>query len=129
MSLTKGKHIVQEIEGVLCTLIETGISEDRMNFLKTVLEHNQLEVKVEEAEGTEGAGKSFTIGVTDLVFNPVIAVYEKSLRRPDGKVVSPAYWNQETMVDHLPYFDYREKNSAAQNDDDFLPNPWAYRTL
>jgi len=44
----------------------------------------------------EGAPALFTIGVTDLVFNPVIAVYEMALKTAEGKKVSPAYWNQES---------------------------------
>ena len=130
MSLDKGKHLTQEIDGVFCTLVETGISKERLNFLKELLEFNHFEVKTEEKPGNDDEPSTFTIGVTDIVFNPLIAVYEQSLKRPDGGgVVSPAYWNQEHIIEDLPYFDYREKNPNAKNDDDFQVNPWSYRTV
>lgn len=128
MSLQKGKHITKEIDGTYCTVIESGVSEERMKFLKELLEFNGLEVKVAESKAAEGEAATYELGVTDLVFNPVIAVYEKALKRPDGKVVSPAYWNQQKEIDDLPYFDYREKNKNVENIDDFKVNPWSYRT-
>ncbi|MDA3905187.1 MAG: hypothetical protein PF484_03845 [Bacteroidales bacterium] len=130
MSLNKGKHIVKEIEDVLCTVVESGINAERIKFLKTLLEFNKFEVKFAE-DSIEGETKTYILGVTDLEFNPVISVYEQSLKRPDvvSEKVSPVYWNQEPEIDQLPYFDYREKNPNAENDDDFLPNPWAYRTI
>lgn len=127
--LNKGKHIVQEIDGVLCTIVESGVSQKRMQFLKAILEYNRFEVKVSESPAGDEKPATFTLGVTDLVFNPVIAVYEKALKGLDGKVISPTLWNQEPEIDQLPYFDYREKNAQAENTDDFLPNPWAYRTI
>ena len=129
MPLNKGKHITQDIDGIYCTLVETGISLERCNFLKELLEYNGFEVKMTEVAGTEGALSTYTIGVTDLVFNPVISVYEISLNRPGGGKVTPAYWDQQPEVANLPYFDYREKNPEAKNEDDFLVNPWAYRTI
>ena len=40
--------------------------------------------------------KTYTIGVTDLVFNPVFAIYERRLKTPEGDYVTPAIWKQET---------------------------------
>lgn len=129
MSLNKGKHIVLEIDDVLCTVVESGISSDRLNFLKELLEFNSFDVNISETKNEAEQTSTFTIGVTDLKFNPVISVYQQSLKRPDGGKVSPTYWNQETEIDQLPYFDYRDKNEDAVNDDAFLPNAWAYRTV
>ena len=67
MSLDKGKHLVQEIDGTLCTLIETGIDAKRLKFLKELLEFNHFEVKTEEKAGTDEEPATFTIGVTDTV--------------------------------------------------------------
>ena len=92
----KAKHIVEEIKGTRCTIIEKGASADRIEFLKTLLEFNKYEVLVADEPLIEGAPALFTIGITDLVFNPVIAVYELSLKTPAGQKVSPAYWNQES---------------------------------
>ena len=93
----KAKHIVEEINGQRCTVVEKGIDKKRVDFLKELLQHNHFEVVVEEVALTEESPTQlFNIGVTDLVFNPVIAVYEMSLKTPKGEPVSPAYWNQET---------------------------------
>jgi hypothetical protein len=140
MALNKGKHIVKEIDNVLCTVVESGISIERMNFLKGLLEFNKFEVKTEKDEAkTEAKGEgdakiapqvdTYTIGVTDLVFNPMIAVYENSLIRPTGEIVSPLYWNQKTETPGLPYFDYRKRNPEAVNEDEFLPVTHNYRTV
>ena len=105
MPLNKGKHKVAELEGVRCTVVEAGIPEKRVEFLKELLEYNGYEVKVQEdVSEEEGAEKTFTIGVTDLVFNPVIAVYEKKLMTKEGNRVSPAYWNQWDEPKDIPYW-------------------------
>ena len=91
------KHTVEEIDGIRCTVVEKGISAERVAFLKDLLEFNKHEVVVaEESPKEEGAPVTYTLGVTNIVFNPTIAVYEMSLKTRDGKSVSPAYWNQYT---------------------------------
>jgi hypothetical protein len=52
------------------------------------------------------APSTFTVGVTDLRFNPTNAVFGRSLHTPDGHVVTLAYWNQEEKIsdDSVPYF-------------------------
>jgi len=93
----KAKHTVEEINGIRCTLVEKGISSERCGFLKSLLEFNKFEVQVsEDKKEAEDAPTTFTIGVTNLEFNPVIAVYEMSLSTPDGSKVSPDYWDQKT---------------------------------
>jgi hypothetical protein len=92
----KAKHIVEEINGTRCTVVEKGATAGRVDFLRELLEFNKYEVQVAAEAVVEGAPALFTIGTTDLVFNPVIAVYELALKTPDGKRVSPAYWNQYT---------------------------------
>ena len=118
--LTKGKHIVKEIEGVLCSVAEAGVTNERALFLKNVLTFNKLDVKMDEEPAKENAEKTFVIGVTDLVFNPMIQVYARNLKRPDGKgIVTPKFWNDMSETEIQPYFEYREKNANAINDDDF----------
>lgn len=92
MSL-KGKHTVEEINGVRCTVVEKGITKQRAAFLKKLLEFNTFEV-VEAVVTAEGAEETITLGVTDVVFNPTIAVYNLSLKAPEGGKVSPNYWDQ-----------------------------------
>ena len=105
MSLSKGKHNIAEIEGVRCTVVETGVTEERAEFLKNMLTFNGYEVKLEKEKAKDGSIlASFVIGVTDILFNPMIVVYEKKFVRKDGKTVTPAYWNQWPEGDDLPYW-------------------------
>ncbi len=107
MPLNKGKHVIAEIEGTRCTVVETGLTEARAAFLKDLLENNHFEVKTEPENSKEGAPTgTLILGVTDLEFNPVVKVYERKLFRNDGKVVSPAWWNQwEVQDDEIPYIE------------------------
>jgi hypothetical protein len=92
MALNKGKHLVEEIDGARCSVVEKGIPADRTEFLKKLLELNGYTVKVAAVAETE----NFNIGVTDLLFNPVVDVYKRSLKSISGKKVTPAYWLQES---------------------------------
>ncbi len=106
----KAKHIVEEIKGIRCTIIEKGASAERIGFLKKLLEFNHFEILVADEPVVEGSPALFTIGTTDLVFNPVIAVYELSLKTPEGgKRVSPAYWNQYTSECVDEYWEFEGK--------------------
>ena len=106
----KAKHIVEQINGQRCTVVEKGITPARVEFLKTLLEFNKFEVLVtEDKKETEDAPTLFSIGVTDLVFNPVIAIFEMSLKTPDGRKVSPAYWDQKTSDSVDEYWEFKEK--------------------
>jgi len=105
MALNKGKHLIAEIEGVRCTLVESGLNESHCLFLKEILELNGFEVKAEKEKSKEGTQlETWTLGVTDIRFNPVITVYEKKLKRKDGNVINPAYWNQWAADPDLPYW-------------------------
>jgi len=92
MPLNKGKHLVEEIDGVRCTVVEKGITPERAQFLKNLLEMNGYEVKT--SVDTDPA--TIKLGVTDLIFNPIIDVYERRLISPSGKKVTPAYWLQQS---------------------------------
>jgi len=91
MALNQGKHSIEVIDGRRCTLVETGITKARKDFLKTILEFNSQEVKT----AVDEAG-TWKIGVTDVVFHAVIEIYKRKLRTPNGHVVTPAYWLQLT---------------------------------
>ncbi|MBA4410893.1 MAG: hypothetical protein Q8S54_16535 [Bacteroidota bacterium] len=106
MPLNKGKHIIEEIDGTRCSLVEKGISPERMEFLKKLLEINKYSVKV----ASEGETGTFKIGVTDMLFNPVVDVYRRSLMSPSGKKVTPAYWLQESDKEteaEVNYWDFK----------------------
>jgi hypothetical protein len=91
MALNQGKHIIEVIGGTRCTLVESGITTGRKDFLKTMLEFNSLEVKT----AVDEAGL-WKIGVTDLVFHAVVDIYKRRLRSPNGHRITPAYWLQLT---------------------------------
>lgn len=93
MALNQGKHIIEVIDGKRCTLVESGMDAKRKEFLKTILEFNSYEVK----EAVDEAGL-WKIGVTDVVFNPIIDVYKRKLLSPNGHRITPAYWLQ--LTDH-----------------------------
>ena len=89
MALNKGKHIFEEINGVMCTVVEDGIDEERFQFLKKLMEHNGYTVQfIKNEDG------SYRLGVTDLIFNPVVDVYKRKLKSLNGHIVTPAYWLQ-----------------------------------
>jgi hypothetical protein len=108
MPLNKIKHIIGEIDGVRCSIVETGVSEERLAFLKEILEHNKFEVKVAE-EKKEGQEKTFTLGVTDIMFNIVFAIYERTLKSVDNFKMTPAYWQQATTVFDPRYWLMRKR--------------------
>jgi hypothetical protein len=109
MALTKGKHNIAEIEGIRCTVIETGTTPARAEFLKNLLTFNGYDVKMEKEKAKDGTEPgTFVIGLTDILFNPMIAVYAKKLKRQDGLTVSPAYWNQWPGQDTLPYWQVKQ---------------------
>lgn len=108
MALNKGKHIVEEVDGVRCTLVEKGVSPERAEFLKKLLELNGYEVKT----APEGETGTFKLGVTDLLFNPVIDVYKRRLKSFTGHKVTPAYWLQESDKEteaEVHYWDFKRK--------------------
>jgi hypothetical protein len=104
MAKFKSKHIVEEIDNVRYTIVESGISIQRAEFLKEILEFNKFDVKiVNETKKDENDPDTYKIGVTDIVFMPTVAIYERRLKNKDGKTISPAWWNQEN-TEILPYY-------------------------
>ncbi len=89
------KHLFGEINEVRVTFVEKNLTASRMEFLKQLLEHNGFEVLVEEEKRkSEEAPLLYTLGVTDMVFNPTIWVYDRKLRTLDGRKVTADYWFQ-----------------------------------
>ena len=134
MSISKGKHVEKEINEIRCRIVESAISKDRANFLKELLEYNGYEVHIKEEpvtppppppkpeiteEGVETVEvvqeplpepePTFIVGVTDIIFNPVVAVYNRILRTLDGKHVTADYWNQKTIKAEPNYWDRSKK--------------------
>ena len=132
MAINKN-HEFEELNGVKCAIVEKNASAERVAFLKSLLEWNRYTVVVvasppptptpaapKPQEATEAVQptvevppplpETFTIGVTDITFNPTNAIFGRLLRTKDGHVVTLAYWKQQesTSRDEIPYYENRE---------------------
>lgn len=110
-------HTFDDLDGVKCAIVEKNASQSRIDFLKPLLELNGYQVVVVPSPPAKGAAPlaegetpppptSFTIGVTDVTFNATNAIFGRLLRTSDGKIVSPAYWQQKVseIAEDKPYF-------------------------
>jgi hypothetical protein len=117
MALNNAKHIIGEIDGIRCTIIETGATLERIAFLSDLLSFNNLEVKdMKEPSEIPGEELKYTIGVTDLIFNPVFAIYERQLKTREGTFVTPGYWKEE-CIECDPRYWMRRKNIKKSTTD------------
>lgn len=113
MAINKN-HECEEINGVKCSVVEKNVSASRAAFLKELLSVNRYAVEIAPSAPpkasaetqTEPASPTFTVGVTDLTFNPINAVFGRLLKTRDGHVVTLAYWQQQELQsrDDVPYF-------------------------
>jgi hypothetical protein len=105
MATLEGKHQVAEIDGVRCTICGKGLTEERKAFLADLLTKAGYEVKAAIEVGKDGKEcGTWVIGVTDILFNPVIRVYQQKLFLNDGTKVTPAIWEQKTTQTEIPYW-------------------------
>lgn len=92
-----GKHQFGAIDDKRVTFIEKKIEADRKDFLVALLKHNGFEVIVnEEKRKNEEVPQLYTVGVTDMLFNPTVYIFQRSLLTLDGRFVTQDYWNQKT---------------------------------
>lgn len=121
-------HPFEELDGVKCAVVERNVAPERVAFLKALLEHNTFQVVVIPSPPPKAAAKpaataegeaapepstfqpppsTFTIGVTDVTFNSVNAIFGRLLRTKDGYVVTRDYWLQKEAVslDDVPYYE------------------------
>lgn len=118
-------HPFEELDGRRCAVVERNAAPARADFLRYILEGNGYTVVVvpspppkaaPAAVPAEGAftpepdpapPATFTVGVTDVTFNTVNAIFGRLLRSPEGRVVTLAYWQQKEEVpsNGLPYFE------------------------
>ncbi len=97
MGALPGKHQFGSIADTRVTFVEKKIGKERMEFLKSLLEHNGFEVLVqEEKRKSDDDPQLYTLGVTDMVFNPTIWIFERKLKTFDGRKVTHDYWDQKT---------------------------------
>lgn len=130
MAINKN-HEFEELNGIKCGIVERNASPQRVAFLKNLLQFNGYEVVVaaspppktapvpkpaaadgeakaeEPAPPPAPAPETFTVGVTDVTFNPINAIFGRLLHTPDKHVVTLGYWQQKEMVSHdeVPYFE------------------------
>ena len=125
MAINKN-HEFEDLGGVKCAIVEKNASKERVAFLKDLLETNLFEVvvvpspppkaapppKTVEAEAAPVLVASpppatFTVGVTNLAFNPTNAIFGRLLRTKDGHIVTQAYWYQKESSSHdeIPYYE------------------------
>ena len=105
-------HLFEELEGVKCAIVEKNVLSPRVDFLRGLLEFNRYTVVVVTSPPPKVAPEAplpetFTVGVTDVTFNPVNAIFGRLLKTPDGHVVTLAYWQQKEKEsnDEVPYFE------------------------
>jgi hypothetical protein len=133
-------HLFEELNGVKCAIAEKNASKERVNFLNQILEYNHYTVVVAtspppkvvpakpapaavpgQETTTEPANQTpaevpppppetFTVGVTDVTFNPTNAIFGRLLKAPGGHIVTLAYWQQKETEPHdeVPYFDNKK---------------------
>lgn len=124
MAINKN-HEFEELDGIKCAIVEKNASEERMQFLKDLLQQNQYTVVVvaspppkatpapppKEGDAIPDPAplppSTFTIGVTDVTLNAINAVFGRLLKTKNGSVVTLAYWHQKETVanDEIPYFE------------------------
>lgn len=132
MAINKN-HEFEDLNGVKCAIVEKNASQERVDFLRSLLEFNKYTVVVVAspppkaaapaspaattaatasadaavpAPAAPAAPSTFTIGVTDVTFNAINAVFGRSLKTRGGRIVTLAYWQQKEAVsnDAVPYF-------------------------
>jgi hypothetical protein len=125
MAINKN-HEFEDLDGVKCAIVEKNASKERVAFLKDLLEHNNFKVIVvpspppkaapapKPVEGEAApvieappAAETFTVGVTNVSFNPTNAIFGKLLRTKGGHIVTLPYWYQKESVSHdeIPYYE------------------------
>jgi hypothetical protein len=134
MAINKN-HLFEDLDGVKCAVVETMASQQRVDFLKPLLEYNGYSVVVVPSPAPKVAPKpavavvvegeaaapvapaepeppaTFTIGVTNVMFNATNAIFGRFLTAPGGHVVTLAYWHQKEKVPHdeVPYYENEKK--------------------
>lgn len=110
-------HPFEDLDGVKCAVVERNVSAGRAEFLKALLEANGYTVIIAGSPPPKGAPApeegaevppptTFSVGVTDVAFNTVNALFGRLLRTREGHVVTGDYWYQRSPVsdDTTPYF-------------------------
>jgi hypothetical protein len=121
-------HTFEDLDGIKCAIVEKQASSDRVAFLRKILEYNHYTIVVVASPPPKVAAapkpptiealvaapgpavaveETFTIGVTNVMFNATNAIFGRLLKLPGGHIVTLAYWQQKAREsnDEVPYFD------------------------
>ncbi|MHA4806757.1 hypothetical protein ACX0G9_01555 [Flavitalea flava] len=111
-------HLFDELDGIKCAIVEKNALPERVDFLRPLLTWNGYTVVVVPSPPPKSAPapaavppspipESYTLGVTDLTFNPTNAIFGRLLRTQEGHIVTLAYWKQQEKKSHdeVPYFE------------------------
>ena len=121
-------HVSEDLNGVKCAVVEKNVSMERASFLQELLLFNKYHVEIAAtstpkvlpakapAEGEPAPPppppipETYTVGVTDMMFNPINAIFGRLLHTPDGHVVTQAFWYQKekTSHDEIPYYERKD---------------------
>jgi len=124
MAINKN-HEFEELAGVKCGIVEKNVKPERVAFLKELLGYNGYTVvavpspppkTAPVAAPKEGepvspppppAPETFTVGVSDITFNPINAIFGRLLHTKNGHIVTQAYWHQKELTSHdeVPYYE------------------------
>ena len=121
-------HISEELNGIKCAIVEKNVSAERAAFLQQLLSFNKYTVEIAPTPPPKVAPakplvegevpppppqllpETFMVGVTDMMFNPINAIFGRLLHTPDHHVVTAAYWHQQekTSHDEIPYYERKD---------------------
>lgn len=121
-----GKHTIEELNGIRCSVVEKDISAERAEFLKKVLEYNKFEVQIQKilppppkpAKPTDpptdivtpsAEPDTFKVGVTDVTFVISTALYSRKIKTLTGKIISQNYWTQNSPEFGEWYWTFKKK--------------------
>ena len=126
-------HEFEDLDGIKCAIVEKNASRERIDFLKQILTYNHFTVVVVASPSPKAISaaapapvsdslseleigvsipelppqpQTFTIGVTDVTFNPINAIFGRLLTTKTGETITLAYWHQQENIPHddVPYF-------------------------
>jgi hypothetical protein len=114
-------HAFEDLGESKCAIVEKNCTPARAEFIRELLELNGYSVVIAKSPPPKAAAKptpkppaegevppvveappppppppdTYTVGVTDLTFNPVNVIYNRNLKTHEGHIVTPAYWKQQ----------------------------------
>ncbi len=117
-------HTFEDLGEIKCAIVEKNCSQARVDFLKQLLELNKFTVVVVPSPPPKAAPKpavvegeiipeidepiaptTFNVGVTDVSFSPINAVFNRELKIESGQVVTKDYWYQrETEIKNEEWY-------------------------